>query len=68
MPVFDEPEVTPEYILALRKSKGMTQVAFAELFGTTARKISEWEHGKAIPTEEQKAKILSIISDEIVKN
>ncbi len=68
IPVFNEPEITAESILTLRKSKGMTQVAFAELLGTTARKISEWEHNKAVPNEEQKAKILSIISDDAGKH
>ena len=43
-----EPEesITAEDIAALRKEMKLTQVKFAELFGVTARKVSEWEHGK----------------------
>ncbi len=59
-PVFDEPEITAEFILALRKTKGMTQVVFAELLGTTARKVSAWEHGKAEPDEEQKKMLFKL--------
>ena len=40
-----------EDIAALRKEMKLTQVKFAELFGVTARKVSEWEHGKSIPGE-----------------
>ena len=44
----DEPKkpITAEDIAALRKEMKLTQVKFAELFGVTARKVSEWEHGK----------------------
>ena len=40
----DEPEkpITAEDIAALRKAMKLTQVKFAELFGVTARKVSEW--------------------------
>ena len=38
--------ITAEDIAALRKEMKLTQVKFAELFGVTARKVSEWEHGK----------------------
>ena len=50
----DEPKkpITAEDIAALRKAMKLTQVKFAELFGVTARKVSEWEHGKSIPNEE----------------
>ena len=39
-----EPEkpITAEDIAALRKEMKLTQVKFAELFGVTARKVSEW--------------------------
>ena len=49
-----EPEgaIAAEDIAALRKAMKLTQVKFAELFGVTARKVSEWEHGKSIPNEE----------------
>jgi len=40
-----------EDIAALRKAMQLTQVKFAELFGVTARKISEWEHGKTSPNK-----------------
>ena len=48
-----EPEkpITAEDIAALRKVMKITQVKFAELFGVTARKVSEWEHGKTVPAE-----------------
>ena len=48
-----EPEkpITAEDIAALRKEMKLTQVKFAELFGVTARKVSEWEHGKTMPAE-----------------
>ena len=57
------PELTPmpasesekplcaENIATLRKTMKLTQVKFAELFGVTARKVSEWEHGKTMPAE-----------------
>ena len=38
--------ITAEDIADLRKEMKLTQVKFAELFGVTARKVSEWEHGK----------------------
>ena len=47
-----ENPITAEDIAALRKEMKLTQVKFAELFGVTARKVSEWEHGKSIPNEE----------------
>ena len=51
-PVSDpEKPITAEDIAALRKEMKLTQVKFAELFGVTARKVSEWEHGKTMPAE-----------------
>ena len=41
--------ITAEYIAALRKEMKLTQAKFGELFGVTARKVSEWEHGKSLP-------------------
>jgi len=38
--------ITAEDIAALRKEMKLTQVKFGELFGVSARKVSEWEHGK----------------------
>ena len=46
-----EKSVTVEDIAALRKEMKLTQVKFAELFGVTARKVSEWEHGKTSPNK-----------------
>ena len=43
--------ITAEDIAALRKEMKLTQVKFAELFGVTARKVSEWEHGKTSPNK-----------------
>ena len=43
--------ITAEDIAALRKEMKLTQVKFGELFGVSARKVSEWEHGKTVPAE-----------------
>ena len=43
--------ITAEDIAALRKEMKLTQVKFAELFGVTARKVSEWGHGKTSPNK-----------------
>ena len=43
--------ITAENIATLRKTMELTQVKFGELFGVTARKVSEWEHGKTMPAE-----------------
>ena len=43
--------ITAEDIAALRKKMKLTQVKFGELFGVSARKVSEWEHGKTMPAE-----------------
>jgi len=43
--------ITAEDIAALRKEMKLTQVKFAELFGVTARKVSEWEHRKTSPNK-----------------
>ena len=43
--------ITAEDIAALRKEMKLTQVKFGELFGVSARKVSEWEHGKTMPAE-----------------
>ena len=40
-----------EDIATLRKEMKLTQVKFGELFGVSARKVSEWEHGKTVPAE-----------------
>ena len=38
----------------------LTQVKFAELFSVTARKVSEWEHGKSVPDASIQAKIRNL--------
>ena len=43
--------ITAEDIAALRKEMKLTQVKFGELFGVSAKKVSEWEHGKTVPAE-----------------
>jgi DNA-binding transcriptional regulator YiaG len=54
-----EPEesITAEDIAALRKEMKLTQVKFAELLGVSARKASEWEHGKRVPDESSQIKL-----------
>ena len=48
-----EPEgaIAAEDIAFLRKEMKLTQLKFGEFFGVSARKVSEWEHGKSIPGE-----------------
>ena len=54
-----EPEkpITAEDIAALRKKMKLTQVKFGEIFGVSARKVSEWEHGKSFPDASLQNKI-----------
>ena len=54
-----EPEkpLTAEDIAALRKEMKLTQMKFGELFGVSARKVSEWEHGKSLPDASLQNKI-----------
>ena len=54
----DEPKpLTPEDILAIRKSAGLSQVKFASALGVSVKKVSAWEHGKAVPDEIETEKI-----------
>lgn len=54
----DKPEpLTPEQILTKRKGLGLSQVKFAASLGVSVKKVSAWEHGKAVPTPEEQAKI-----------
>ena len=46
-----EKPLAAEDIATLRKAMELTQVKFGEIFGVTARKVSEWEHGKSVPDE-----------------
>ena len=54
-----EPEgaIAAEDIAFLRKEMKLTQLKFGEFFGVSARKVSEWEHGKSIPNEENLAQM-----------
>ncbi|KSV58622.1 helix-turn-helix domain-containing protein [Acetivibrio ethanolgignens] len=38
-------KATGEFLAALRKSKGYTQVEVAELLGVTNKTVSKWERG-----------------------
>ena len=54
----DEPKaLTPEDILAIRKKAGLSQVKFAAALGVSVKKVSAWEHGKAVPDEIETEKI-----------
>ena len=54
----DEPKpLTPKDILAIRKSAGLSQVKFASALGVSVKKVSAWEHGKAVPDEAETEKI-----------
>ena len=57
-----EPEkpISAEDIAAQRKKMKLTQVKFGELFGVSARKVSEWEHGKSVPDASIQAKIRNL--------
>ena len=54
-------EIPPEAILSLRKGMKLTQIQFGEIFGVSPKKVSAWEHGRAVPVEEQQNKIRSLI-------
>ena len=57
-----EPEesITAEDIAALRKEMKLTQTKFGELLGVSARKASEWEHGKRVPDESSQIKLCDL--------
>lgn len=44
-----EYEKTGKLIQELRKEKGLTQMALAEMLGVTDRAVSKWERGKSFP-------------------
>lgn len=37
-------------IIAMRKERGLTQAQLAELLGVRQATVSDWEHGKVIPS------------------
>ena len=49
--------LTPEAILEIRKKAGLSQVKFAAALGVSVKKVSAWEHGKAVPDEAETEKI-----------
>ena len=59
IPDFDEkPEpLTPDQILTKRKGLGLTQAKFAAALGVSVKKVSAWEHGKAVPDDDTLEKI-----------
>ena len=52
--------LTPEAILEIRKKSGLSQVKFAAALGVSVKKVSAWEHGKAVPDETETEKIRGI--------
>ena len=54
--------LTPEAILEIRKKAGLSQVKFAATLGVSVKKVSAWEHGKAMPDEAEMEKIRGISS------
>ena len=65
MPIPDfreKPEpLTPEQILTKRKGLKLSQVKFAAVLGVSVKKVSAWEHGKAVPNEVDQEKICILI-------
>ena len=59
IPDFEEkPEpLTPDQILTKRKGLKLSQVKFAATLGVSVKKVSAWEHGKAVPNEAEMEKI-----------
>ena len=54
----DKPEpLTPDQILTKRKGLKLSQVKFAAALGVPVKKVSAWEHGKAVPDEAEMEKI-----------
>ena len=51
------PPLTAEAILEIRKKAGLSQVKFAAALGVSVKKVSAWEHGKAVPDEAETGKI-----------
>lgn len=54
--------LTPEQILTKRKELGLSQVKFAAALGVSVRKVSAWEHGKAVPDEATMKKICNLFN------
>ncbi len=54
--------LTSEAILEIRKKAGLSQVKFAATLGVSVKKVSAWEHGKAMPDEAEAEKIRKLRS------
>ena len=52
--------LTSEAILDIRKKAGLSQVKFAAAIGVSVKKVSAWEHGKAVPDEAEMTKIRGV--------
>ena len=52
--------LTPEAIIDTRKKAGLSQVKFAAALGVSVKKVSAWEHGKDVPTNDELKRITSI--------
>ena len=60
---------TGRFICALRKSKGLTQLALAELLGVSNRTVSKWETGEGMPDISllpELAAALGVTADELL--
>ena len=66
IPDFDEKPatLTPDQILAKRKELGLSQVKFAAALGVSVKKVSAWEHGKAVPDDVALKKIRLLKKDD----
>ena len=62
IPDFDDAPkpLTPDQILAKRKELGLSQVKFAAELGVSVKKLSAWEHGKDVPSDDAVEKIKRI--------
>ena len=49
--------LTPNQILTKRKALKLSQVKFAAALGVSVKKVSAWEHGKAVPDDDTLEKI-----------
>lgn len=62
-------KATGEFLAALRKSKGYTQVEVAELLGVTNKTVSKWERGDGLPEISMLpvlAEVYEITADELL--
>lgn len=58
------------FICSLRKDKGLTQSALAELLNISNRTVSKWETGEGLPDISllpDLAKVLGVTTDEILE-